>query len=1036
MGMLLGIDVGTVSVKLAIVKDNNTSLSYWNSLKVNKIFEQIPVDEHINAQIQSNLVVTKYHRIFGNPLLATYKLLNLVFKVINTDHINGISICGSGASLVAKHLGLKTENEFRAIAQGAGLLYPEISTIFDMGGQNAKYIRLQHDIESGKSGIVDYSKNGDCAAGTGSFLDQQAVRLKYKIEDVGDIVSRTEKSAKIAGRCSVFAKSDMIHAQQKGYRPAEVLKGLCEAVARNYKSSVIKGKSVQAPILFIGGVAKNSGVVQAIKDVFKFKDGELVVSEYSSWMGAIGTALAAKKSAIISAFPDIEKLCRNSVIESNNFPSNKSLSMNKVKLLRNRMKVRKLRDRAKEVESYLGIDIGSVSTNVVVIDSEGNMLKDIYTRTEGRPIEVVDKCLKDINEEIGHKIKICGVATTGSGRELIGELIGADTINDEITAHKTGAEFIARNMLNKNPDTIFEIGGQDSKYISIENGVVVDFAMNEACAAGTGSFLEERAEELGISIKNEFAELALSSKSPIKLGERCTVFMEQDVASYQQRGASREDLAAGLAYSIVYNYLNRVVRGRKVGDTIFFQGGTAYNDAIASAFARVLDKEIIIPPYNGVIGAVGAALIAKEMMEKTNKSSKFRGFSLTNVKYSLREFSCKACSNYCNMQEFTVETEKTFWGDQCSDKFRRRQVIDKKPIIKDLMKFRRELLFADYEPQISGKATIGLPRGMYVYEHFPFWNTFFRELGYRILLSNETNGHLVKTGMETAIAEPCLPIQAYHGHVQNLLDQNVDLVFIPNMVNAETSFKNVNSYYCPWGQTLPFIIKNSTAFVSNIHEFVTPEIRFRNGPVAVQNSLFKTFKKYGNKKSDINKAINKAYSVQKQLSEKLLSAGKKALEKLEDTSELGIVLIGRTYNVYDRGMTLDIGSKLRDYYGVNVIPMDFLPVDSIDISDVNENMYWNYGRKILAAAKIVAQYSNLHIIYLTNFKCGPDSYIKHYITQASGKPFLSLQFDGHSNDAGYLTRCEAYLDSKGFLRDWTNYITEDEQPVFSGEVLV
>jgi len=1037
MGVFLGIDIGSVSVKIAVLKDEHTTDSYWDSINKHDLFDWHPAaDKYLNRKLDSNLFISKYQRIFGSPVLGTYQLLRQVLEAIPAEQIEGVRICGSAAGLIGGILGLNTENEFRAITHGAGALYPDIATIFEMGGQNSKYILLERDAESGRIGIADYEKSGDCAAGTGSFLDQQAARLKYKIEEVGAIVGSAKKSAKIAGRCSVFAKTDMIHAQQKGYSPAEVLKGLCEAVARNFKSSVVKGKTVKKPVLFLGGVAKNSGVVEAIQDVFNLKNGELIVSEYYAWMAAIGTALAEKEAAVKSGSPDIEKLRRKSEKQSNIFPLNKKLSMEKVQLLRNRIKGRTLYNNEQKVKAYLGVDIGSVSTNVAVIDKDGNLLKEIYTRTEGRPIEVVDRCFKEIAGEIGDKIKICGAATTGSGRELIGVLIGADSINDEITAHKTGAEFIARTMLDKSPDTIFEIGGQDSKYISIENGVVVDFAMNEACAAGTGSFLEERAEELGISIINEFAELAFASDAPIKLGERCTVFVEQDVASYQQRGACKEDLTAGLAYSIVYNYLNRVVCGRKIGDVIFFQGGTAYNDAIASAFSNVLGKEIIIPPYNGIIGAVGAALLAKEKMEKIKRTSKFRGFSLKNVNYTFREFTCKACSNFCHMQEFTVESEKTYWGDQCSDKFRRKQTRDKQPVIEDLMKFRRELLFADYDPEINGETTIGLPRGMYSYEQFPFWNRFFRDLGYRVIISDETNGRIIKAGMEAAVAEPCFPVQAYHGHVVNLIEKGVDFIFIPNMINAETPFKNVNSFYCPWGQTLPFVIRNSPVFDTHIDRVINPEIRFRNGPAFVGQTLVKSFKKFGHNKVSIVKAVRNAYEVQKQFYKNLVFIGNKALNILKDSKEKGVVLVGRTYNIYDRGMTLDIGSKLRDYYGVNVIPMDFLPVDSIDISDVNDNMYWNSGRKILAAAKIVSLYSNLHIIYLTNFKCGPDSYIKHYVTQASGKPFLSLQFDGHSNDAGYLTRCEAYLDSKGFLRTWGNYEIQSEPAVIRAEVLI
>ena len=389
----------------------------------------------------------------------------------------------------------------------------------------------------------------------------------------------------------------MIHAQQTGFKPEEVLKGLCEAVARNYRSSIIKSKKIITPVLFIGGVAKNTGVVNALKQVLKLNNDELRVPEYYAWIPAIGTALAEKNAANHTGLPDFKILSEYTENLTKNTNTSAPLSMKNVILLRDIAKPEILNKPENRIKAYLGVDVGSVSTNLAIIDSNGKMLKEIYTKTEGRPVEIVGECLREIERELADKIVICGVGTTGSGRELIGELIGSDTINDEITAHKTGAEFLARTMLDTEPDTIFEIGGQDSKFISIENGVVVDFAMNEACAAGTGSFLEERAEELNISIKNEFAQMALSSLSPVKLGERCTVFMQQDVATQQQKGVDKADIAAGLAYSIVYNYLNRVVGRRKIGNTIFFQGGTAYNDAIASAFAMVLNRDIIVPPY-------------------------------------------------------------------------------------------------------------------------------------------------------------------------------------------------------------------------------------------------------------------------------------------------------------------------------------------------------------------------------------------------------------------------------------------------------
>jgi predicted CoA-substrate-specific enzyme activase len=920
--------------------------------------------------------------------------------------------------MIAGRLGINNENEFRAIASGVGALYPNFPTVFEIGGQNSKYIALENDSLTGITGISDYQMSGDCAAGTGSFLDQQAVRLKFDVDQIGTIVSRAQKSAKIAGRCSVFAKSDMIHAQQKGFKPEEVIKGLCEAVARNFKSSIVKSKKVKTPALFIGGVARNTGVVHALQEVFRFEKSDLHVPEFYAWLPAIGTALAEMNASEHSGLPDFIRIIDTSDRQSDIRNFSAPLSMEKVILLRDGARPEKIKKSDTKIDAFLGVDVGSVSTNLAVLDHDGKMLKEIYTRTEGRPIEVVSDCLKEIESDLSDRITIRGVGTTGSGRELIGELIGSDTINDEITAHKTGAEFLAKTILDTEPDTIFEIGGQDSKFISIENGVVIDFAMNEACAAGTGSFIEERAEELNISIKEEFAKMALSSERPVKLGERCTVFMQQDVAAQQQKGTLKADITAGLAYSIVYNYLNRVVGRRKIGNVIFFQGGTAYNDAIASAFAMVLDREIIVPPYNGVIGAVGAALLAREKMITKSGRSTFRGYSLEKVDYTLKEFTCKACSNFCHMQEFTVENEKTYWGDQCSDKFRRRQAVEKKPIIDDLLGFRRELLFRDYNPDTNGKATIGLPRGMYIYEHFPFWNSFFTSLGYDVLLSDETNATIVRNGNEASVAEPCLPVQAYHGHVKQLAENGVDWIFVPNMINAQTNFLQVNSYYCPWGQTLPFVVRSSPALDYIKTKIIAPPLRFRDGFKSVSKSLFEAFKFLDETKRSIISALEIAYEKQKKINDKLLEAGEKALNKLKDSGEIGIILVGRTYNIYDRGMTLDIGNKLRDYYGVNTIPMDFLPLATIDVSDIHRNMYWNYGRKIIAAAKFIADYPNLHLIYLTNFKCGPDSYVKHYITKASGKPFLTLQFDGHSNDAGYITRCEAYLDSKGALRNW------------------
>lgn len=1011
----VGIEVGSISVKVAVIGDEKHRKLFQNLCSGDKFFSAIEGENRGNW-ISTGIAVSRYQRVFGEPFKVTLEILKELFAHIPEKEIGGMRVTGSGSKRISELLNIKFENEFCAVANGLCLFYPQVKTILEMGGDNSKYMRVQVDRSTGMVRIVDYEKNGDCAAGTGSFIDQQAQRLLYKIEDVGDIVLAAQRTATIAGRCSVFAKSDMIHAQQKGFKPPEVLKGLCEAVVRNFKGTITKGKEILPPVAFIGGVAANKGVVKAVKTFFELGDHEFFVPTYYAWMGAIGTALLAVSTQETTKPFHWQNSWVHSPQSNDNFPGTEPLRLDKVILLRHLIKPYTSKGKRNKSGAYLGLDIGSVSTNLVVVDEAGDVVKEIYTRTDARPIEVVNRCLKEIGEELGNKIHILGAGTTGSGRDLIGELIGADSINDEITAHKTGAVHISERFLDKKVDTIFDIGGQDSKYISIEDGIVVDFTMNEACAAGTGSFLEEQAEELGIKINNQFAQMALRSKNPLRLGERCTVFMAREIKSYLLKNASIENIAAGLAYSVVINYLNRVVRDRKIGDVIFFQGGTAYNDAVAAAFTAILNKEIIVPPHNGVIGAIGAALLARKRVNQANRKTMFRGFNLGTVNYTLKNFTCKGCPNYCDVSEFDVEGEKTYWGDQCSERYRIKAKSEKKSLIDNLIKSRQQLLLEGYRENVNGGPKIGLPRSLYYHDRFPFWSTFFTDLGFQVVISGETNKQIINWGLEALAAEPCFPIAVAHGHIRDLIEKGVDYIFQSNMINAETEFPQVQSWYCPWTQTLPFMAYNNNSFKAHKENILRPTIYFREGLKKVKKELGKYMAQLGISNSKTYQVVEKAYKTQQEFERKLQQTGAEALEKLASHNELGIVLLGRPYNINDRSVNLNVPEKLQKFYGINVIPMEFLPLKFIDIDDINNNMFWEYGRKVLQAAKFVGQFPYLHIIYITNFKCGPDSYLKYFIRQASHKPFLSLQFDGHSNDAGIMTRCEAYLASKGFLR--------------------
>ncbi|MEI6126425.1 MAG: acyl-CoA dehydratase activase, partial [Pseudomonadota bacterium] len=499
-----------------------------------------------------------YQRTRGQPVeSALALLLDLLSRTPNGD-IAGIAVTGTGGTLIAQLLNCFFVNEIIAQSKATGKLYPEIRTVIEMGGEDSKLILLEKEGRTGKIRIKDFSMNTVCAAGTGSFLDQQAARLGIPIEnEFGRLALKSKHPPRIAGRCSVFAKSDMIHLQQIATPAHDILMGLCVALARNFKSTVAKSLGLERPIAFQGGVAANAGMIRAFEMILELQPGELVIPEHYAFMGAIGAVLVLVEQGHSSLFKGVDAL--KHYLDTRSFVSSRHepLQDDTYRLC---IEAAPVPEGSSPMPAFLGVDIGSISTNLVVIDGKKNVIARRYLMTAGKPIEAVRQGLLEIGEELGSRVVIQGVTTTGSGRYLIGDFIGADFVKNEITAHARGA-----GSIDPRVDTIFEIGGQDSKYISLKNGAVVDFTMNRVCAAGTGSFLEEQAEKLGIAIKEEFGSLALSSKAPCGLGERCTVFMESSLNHQQQAGVEKEDLVAGLSYSIVLNYLNRVVEGRRVG---------------------------------------------------------------------------------------------------------------------------------------------------------------------------------------------------------------------------------------------------------------------------------------------------------------------------------------------------------------------------------------------------------------------------------------------------------------------------------------
>ncbi|MFH1147190.1 MAG: acyl-CoA dehydratase activase [Pseudomonadota bacterium] len=980
----LGIDVGSASANTIIMND------------------------------EKDILFEEYTRTKGQPLETVARVLGEVLSRFSTESMATASFTGSGGKLLAKLLKTNFTNEIIAQSRAIAFLHPEVRTVIEMGGEYSKLIILKNTNDGME--IEDFAMNTLCAAGTGSFLDQQAARLGLSIEEFSRMALESKSPPRIAGRCSVFAKSDMIHLQQEATPVCDIVAGLCYAMARNLKGNIGKGKKFHKPISFQGGVAANLGVRRAFSDILGLEDGELIIPKYFLSMGAVGAILLTLEDPnYVHEFQGIGPLLDYIKNRSAEVVHHKPLRLPDPGSKIPAGHVRKIK--RERTRAFLGIDVGSISTNLVALDENKRVLAKRYLMTAGRPLDAVKQGLKELGEELGDLVEIIGIGTTGSGRYLTGDFVGADVIVNEITAQATAAADIDPEV-----DTIFEIGGQDSKYISLQNGAIVDFQMNKVCAAGTGSFLEEQADQLSVSIRHEFGSLALESKTPVPLGERCTVFMKSDLVHHQQRGAERADLVAGLSYAIVQNYLNKVVEDRKIGKKIFYQGGTAANLGIVSAFESVLDREIIVPEHHEVTGAIGVAILAQR--ERVWEKSKFKGFMLSERKYTTDSFECKSCPNRCEIKRVRIEGEKPlFYGSRC-EKYDVGHEADKGAHLPDLFKERTDWLFENppspssdkegkgrFSAKKKPKGRIGIPRTLYMYELFPYWRAFFENLGFTVVLSDATHKQMIHKGLEQIVSETCYPIKVAHGHVLDLIEKGVDYVFLPSIIEMKSEkITSGLGFVCPYNQALPYLMRSAIDVESRNVQVLQPILRFDQEGRQVRRALQKMGADLGISLSGIEKACAAAEKAQSQFYKRTAARGREILESIPP-GQKAIIVLGRPYTACDPGINLNVAAKLKKL-GILAIPMDFLPLDDSRYLEPAQTMYWRYGQKILSAAELMRDNPNLYAVYLTYFACGPDSFILHFFRESlKGKSYLEIEIDEHSADAGVLTRLEAYLDS-------------------------
>ncbi len=973
----LGIDIGSVSVKLVLVEGQR-------------------------------VVRETYRRFQGGPIETLHQLLTTEYAELARQPLL-LGTTGIGGRTTQSVLGGRFYGEIAALARGNFHTVPQVRTVIEMGGEDSKLLLLD-----GERRIVnDFAMNAQCAAGTGSFLDQQAGRLKISIEDeFGRLALKSKNPPRIAGRCSVFAKSDMIHLQQIATPDYDIVAGLCFAVARNFKSAIARGKDFQRPIAFEGGVAANPGMVRAFTELLELQPGELVIPRHYNVMGALGAALLAEEEKTLVADFDPEKITAYIKYRTVAASGRDALSFDHPDSKHYEITLSQRPTDVDGLEVYLGIDVGSLSTNVVLIDADHRVIARRYLMTEGRPIEAVRRGLKEIGDEVGDRIVVLATGTTGSGRYLTGDFVGADIVRNEITAQATAAIDIDPKV-----DTIFEIGGQDSKYISIDKRAVVDFEMNKACAAGTGSFLQEQAEKLSIRIETEFGEKALRARCPVGCGERCTVFMESDLVAHQRSGAGKDDLVAGLAYSITSNYLTKVVGDRRIGEHIFFQGGVAWNKAVVAAFEKLTGKMVTVPPHHDVTGAIGAAILAQEAAAQPGFQTSFRGFDLYKRQYRIETFTCEDCSNQCEINKVEVEGEKPLhYGSRC-EKYDVEQRSER-TLPPDYVKLRQKLLFRRYikfRPPKKVRGRIGIPLVLHFLDYYPFWRAFLESLDFQVVNSSVSSQRIVEEALELFVAETCFPIKITYGHIADLLRKKVDAIFLPALIKVteESDDNEDGAYICPYVQSVGSAIKTAFDFEQAGVKFINPPISLGGSVSELRHKLKQLAPHFGLSDRELNRAIEAGRKAFEAYKTSLQEEGQKILDDL-DPDEKAVVIISRPYNGYDRRLSLELPAKIRRL-GFKAIPLDFLPLDNSN-GDF-DYMYWRYGRTILTAGDYIRTHPNLFAVYITSFGCGPDSFITHFFhKRMAGKPYLQLELDEHSADAGLITRCEAFFDSLRFYR--------------------
>ncbi len=850
-----------------------------------------------------------------------------------------------------------------------------------------------------KGKIVNSFSGNKCATGTGEFFKQQLGRMNMDLSEIHQIAVGS-KALKLSKRCSVFMKSDCTHRLNKGQATKDdIVLSLSRVMASKIAEYLKKSGLEDGNVLLNGGLTRNKHIVKYLKEFLP--NVSFYVSPYAVCYEAMGAAYIALEKG--TPLPAIDQLFKP---ENIRFKRYESLSQSNHKVTYINAHVAQVRPGASYV---LGIDGGSTTTKACLVDENTfEIVAAHYGRTHGDPVNALKKCLAEIKNQVEKicpidQINIRRISTTGSSREILGLFCHTSAVYNEILAHSHGTAFYCKDV-----DTIFEVGGQDAKYVSLVNNVPVDYAMNEACSAGTGSFLEEAASgDLNISDVTKIGPLALQSKAPLKFGEHCSAFINAEIRKAILQGSSIEDITAGLVLSVVSNYINRVVGNRAIGNAISVQGGVAKNPAIPHAFAYLLKKDVIVPPFPEMLGCFGTALIAikKNAGTTTSEHKNVSIDKLLNTSFRIEKyFTCKACDNYCEIAVICIDDKKLMFGGRCN-KYALR-LSDKNQTAVNYIERAQKKLFevALTSSGISRNApSVGIPLCFSVYNLYPLYMAFFKYLGVEAFISDAVE----EAGIEQVESDYCFPAEIAHGAVQNIINKGTDFIFLPHFKDMKGTEANLHACLCPITQALPYYIQQAFPKI-NKNKILSPEVSFKKNDTSTIKAFTAVGRKMGFSEKESQNAIEKAIAFHNQKDEEIKKEGRRFFEAVtRDSEKPSVLLLGRPYNAYTKDANMGIPEKFVAR-GVDVLPFDILPTEE-DHSFAN--MYWYYGRQVIEAAQLAKKEKNLYPVYISNFSCAPDSFLLHYIRWIMGsKPFLILELDSHTADAGIDTRIEAFLD--------------------------